>query len=186
MMPAMETAELSLEERGILASSASAVFLDRFSEADRRPFFAYEQPVLVTRIRKYYSRGQEFSTTWQDYGQPIPPWFDPLMQGFVDLLTLPANWNSYGAGAIDSNLVRSAMTFMNGVLESNSPAPRVVPLSSGGLQLEWHREGIDLEIVYDRGEVPFFYYRNRITGEDGDHDLATESHLLRVILAKLR
>lgn len=177
-MPATEAAELSLAERGILASSASAAYLDQFSEEDRRP-------ILATRTREYSSRGQEFIIRWQDYGAPLPSWFDAVMQGLVDLLTLPPNWNSYGADAIDPVLVRSAMTFTNETLDPRSPAPRVVPLSSGGLQLEWHREGIDLEIIFDRGEVPFFSYRNRTSGEEGDHDLATESHLLRAILAKL-
>jgi len=184
-MLAMETAELSLEQRGILASSASAAYLDRFSEEDRRSISVYQRPTLTTRTRKYSSRGQEFTIKWQDYGEPLPSWFDAVMQGFVDLLTLPPNWDSYGAGVIDPDLVRSAMTFANEMLGPRSPAPRVVPLSSGGLQLEWQREGIDLEIIFDRGEVPFFSYRNRTSGEEGDHDLATESHLLRAILAKL-
>lgn len=182
----METTELSFSERGILASIASAAYLDRFSEEDRRPNSVYHQTILATRVRTYFSRGQSYTIKWQDCGQPLPSWFDSVVQGFVDLLTLPPNWNSYGGGTIDPNLVHSAMTFLNGVLDPTCPAPRVVPLSSGGLQLEWHRAGIDLEIIYDRGEAPFFYYRNSNDGEEGDHDLATERHLLRTILPKLR
>jgi hypothetical protein len=101
-----------------------------------------EQPVLLPRKRVYYSRGQAYTIEWQEFGQPLPAWFDPLMQGFVDLLTLPPNWNSCGAGAIEQKIVLHAMNFINGLLRPTSPAPRVVPLSSGGLQLEWHRKGI--------------------------------------------
>jgi hypothetical protein len=107
------------------------------------------------------------------------------MQGFVDLLTLPPNWDSYGAGTIDPSVVQAAMDRMNAVLRPNSPAPRVVPLSSGGLQLEWHRQGIDLEIVFDRDEALSFYYRNRASGEEGDHSLPEESGLLRTIISAL-
>ena len=79
--------------------------------------------------------------------------------GSEHLLTLPPNWDSYGAGAIDPNVVHDAMNYINGLLGPTSPAPRVIPLSSGGLQVEWHRNGVDLEVVFDRGEAPFFYFR---------------------------
>ena len=45
-----------------------------------------EQPVLLPRKRVYYSRGQAYTIEWQESGQPLPAWFDPLMQGLVDLL----------------------------------------------------------------------------------------------------
>jgi hypothetical protein len=183
-MPDLETAELTLQERGILASGASAAYLDHFSKADRSLISGDQQAALVRR-RKYYSRGQEYQMEWQDYGQPLPAWFDPLMQGFADLLTLPLNWDSYGAGPIDPRLVQEAMDFMNKLLGPSSPAPRVVPLSSGGLQLEWHRNGVDLEVLFDQGEEPFFYSRNRATGEETEQTLSENSRFFRTIIDRL-
>jgi hypothetical protein len=178
-------AELTLQERAILASSASAAYLDHFSSTDRVLVPVLRQPVQVTRKRTYYSRGQAYTIEWRDFGQPLPAWFDPLVQGFVDLLTLPPNWNSYQAGTIDSQIVHDAMNFINGVLGPTSPAPRVVPLSSGGLQLEWHRQGIDLEVVFDRGEQPFFYYKNRVNGQESEHSLPEGNSVLSSIIANL-
>ena len=60
-----------------------------------------------------------------------------------------------------------------------------MPLSSGGLQLEWHRNGIDLEVVFDRGEQPFFYCRNRVNGEESEHSLPEDAALLKSIIANL-
>jgi len=178
-MGATDTAEFSLQERGILASSATARYLRDFSEADRRPVTGhYQQQSLKQRSRKYYSRGQEFNITWQDYGQPLPSWFDALMLGFVDSLTLPPNWDSYGGGPVDVEVIHAAMNCMNSVLAPQSPAPRVVPLSSGGVQLEWHRKGIDLEIVFQRDEQASFYYRNRTTGDEGDYELRSSPEVL--------
>jgi hypothetical protein len=185
-MPVLETAELTIPERGILATSASAMYLDHFSNMDRLLVSAFQQPVLLRRTRTYYSRGQEYTVVWQDYGQPLPPWFDPLMQGFVDLLTLPSNWNSYGADTIDPKVVFDAMTFINRLLGPSTPAPRVVPLSSGGLQLEWHRQGVDLELIFDRDEQPFFTYRNRANEEESEHALPADTGLLRSIIGNLR
>jgi hypothetical protein len=144
-----------------------------------------QEPVLLPRKRVYYSRGQAYAIEWQELDQPLPAWFDPLMQGFIDLLTLPPDWNSYGAGAIDEGIVLDAMNFISGLLGPASPAPRIVPLSGGGLQLEWHRKGIDLEVVFDRDGRPFFSQRNRLTGEDSEHELPEDSILLRSIIAKL-
>jgi hypothetical protein len=184
-MPGLETAELTVQERGILSTSASAAYLDYFSKADRLLVSAFQQPVLMSRTRRYYSRDQAYTIEWQDYGQPLPAWFDPAMQGFVDLLALPPNWDSYGAGAIDLKVVHDAMNVINGLLGPTSPAPRVVPLSSGGLQLEWHRQGVDLEVVFDQDEEPFFYYRNRATGDESEHALPENSGLLRSIISNL-
>lgn len=184
-MQDLETAELTLQERGILATSASATYLDHFSQADRHLISGYEQTAQVVRRRKYYSRGQEYLIEWRDYGQALPGWFDPLLQGFIDLLTLPPNWDSYGAGPIDPDLVREALNFMNHLLGPSSLAPRVVPLSSGGLQLEWHRKAIDLEVVFDRGEEPFFYFRDRANPEESEQTLPENSRLLRTIIDRL-
>jgi hypothetical protein len=184
-MASTATAELTVQERGILATGASASYLDCFSNTDRVLVSMLPQPVLVPRRREYYSRGKTYAIDWQDYGQPLPVWFDPLMQGFVDLLTLPPNWDSYGAGAVDTMLVHAAISFINGFLRPSSPAPRVVPLSSGGLQLEWHRKGVDLEIVFDRGEKPFFYCRDRLSGEESEHALPESSALLRARIENL-
>jgi hypothetical protein len=182
-MHTAEAAEFSLQERGILASSA-LTYLDQFSEAERRPVARSQQQNLVPRTRKYNSGGREYTIAWQDYGQPLPPWFDPLMQGFVDLLTLLPNWDSYGAGMIDPNIVQAAIDCMNALLGPKSPAPRVVPLSNGGLQLEWHRKGTDLEIVFEPGEPPSFYWK-RANGEEGDYELVKKGHVLRAALTAL-
>ena len=134
--------------------------------------------------REYYSRGKRHLVQWLDYGDPLPKWFDQVMQGLVDLLTLPPNWDSYGAGPIDLALVRRAFEFVNGFLRHSSPAPSIIPLSSGGLQIEWHRKGIDLEVVFDQGDEPMFYYRGP-GGEGSEHALRDGARLLGPIVKSL-
>jgi hypothetical protein len=185
-MPALGSAELTIQDRGILSIAATAAYLDYFSTADRLLVGTFQQPVLAPRKRNYYSRGQAYTIQWQDYGQPLPGWFDPLMQGFADLLTLQPNWDSNGGGAIDPKVIHYAMNFINGLLGPTSPAPRAVPLSSGGVQLEWHRQGVDLEVVFDPNEQPYFHLRNRVNGEELEHSLPENSGLLRSMIATLK
>ncbi len=51
-------------------------------------------------------------------------------------------------------------------MREDSPLPGVVPLSDGGLQIEWHGKGRHLEIEFPADEAPKFYYYEDDTGEE--------------------
>jgi len=59
---------------------------------------------------------------------------------------LPVGWDSYGARAPDPSCVLAAWQLLAAVMRDDIPAPAVVPTVRGGVQLEWHRNGADLEI----------------------------------------
>lgn len=59
------------------------------------------------------------------------------------LADLKANWDSYGAPALSSAALKVARTMLD--------APQVVPTPGGGIQLEWHQDGLDIEIVIPAG-----------------------------------
>lgn len=44
------------------------------------------------------------------------------------------------------------------VMENDAPAPSVVPLSGGGVQVEWYRRARNIEIEFPAGEAPGFCY----------------------------
>src|SRR5206468_4162766 len=58
----------------------------------------------------------------------------------------PENWNSYGARPIRPEIVHVAAQLLRETVNHNTPQPAVVPTVGGGVQLEWHTGGIDLEI----------------------------------------
>jgi hypothetical protein len=58
------------------------------------------------------------------------------------LLALKDNWDSYGAPMISKRAVDAALQLRN-VLAT---APSFVPMSDGGVQLEWHSQGFDVEL----------------------------------------
>lgn len=60
------------------------------------------------------------------------------------LLRLEPGWDSYGASAVEAHAVVAALAFL-GRLPLQS-APSLVPTSRGGIQLEWHTGGVDVEI----------------------------------------
>jgi hypothetical protein len=97
---------------------------------------------------------------------------------------LPDNWDSYGGKKINRDVIVQSLSVLQLIMEATSPAPSVVPLGNGGLQLEWHRKLQDLEIVFPSDDAPQFIYQNGATGaqqEGSTNNIATLVQLLRNI-----
>ena len=83
-------------------------------------------------------------------------WLKPTLESIAPLLKLKAGWDSYDGQPIDTRVVKTAIEVLFDVMECDSPVPSFVPTSNGGIQLEWHRGGIDLEVVISPdGQVIF-------------------------------
>jgi len=80
------------------------------------------------------------------FEQEPAPWFMPLLNKICELGELPLNWDSYGARSIDLRTATFAVSILFEFLSESDPLPSVVPTSCGGIQLEWHEGGVDLEI----------------------------------------
>lgn len=91
-------------------------------------------------------------------GPEPPAWLLPTIQSMASLLSLPANWNSYGARPIDPRDVVLALDLLDRTMQPDTPPPAVAPTARGGLQLEWHLRGIDLEVEpLAQDQVHVFY-----------------------------
>jgi|GEM_PF-7100624 len=73
-------------------------------------------------------------------------WIVPALQKVSELGFLPPNWNSYGARPIRPEIAQVAIGLLLNVLLPGDPLPAVVPTARGGIMLEWHEAGVDLEI----------------------------------------
>ncbi len=71
-----------------------------------------------------------------------PPPSDAAQLAAVRLLALKENWDSYGAPIISKIAVDAALQLRN-VLAA---VPSFVPMSNGGVQVEWHSLGFDVEL----------------------------------------
>jgi hypothetical protein len=75
----------------------------------------------------------------------------------IELLELPGGWNSYNAKPIRKENVTFAVDLLSRLMHENTPEPDVVPKVRGGVQLEWHTGGVNLEISIDSpNNVKFF------------------------------
>jgi hypothetical protein len=82
--------------------------------------------------------------------QPEPRWFYAVLGRLQHLSKLGENWDSYGGEAPTDKSILAALAVVSNVLRYESVAPMIFPLSEGGVQVEWHRDGEELEIRASR------------------------------------
>ena len=115
-------------------------------------------PALTTGLFRFKCASSSSNASAISCEAADPAWLMPTVQSFGDLLQLPSNWDGYGAAQIQGQIARKAIQVLVEVMEHDAPAPSVVPLSDGGIQIEWHRLGRNLEIEFPADEPPGFYY----------------------------
>lgn len=75
-----------------------------------------------------------------------PQLVSPHAPKFLELLELKPNWDSYHAKEIDVQSAINADMFLNKHVN-------IIPTVSGGIQLEWHVHGLDIEISFDKDGI---------------------------------
>jgi hypothetical protein len=77
---------------------------------------------------------------------------------------LPDNWDSYGGRAPKPETGMFALKILNDVMDDRMPIPRIVPIATGGIQIEWHENGFDLELMIAAPDDCELWYENHRTG----------------------
>lgn len=84
-------------------------------------------------------------------------WLYPTLRAMAALPWWTDNWGS-GATRTQIRAMASMLEILVAILDSQAPPPAVVPTWNGGVQVEWHRSGIDLEIEVDpAGNIEYFF-----------------------------
>ena len=133
--------------------------------------------------RVYTSRGRKFKI--RSSLIPKPRWFDSLAVGLVEVLTLPSNWDLNGGRSINLDIVNVALALAPRILGSESRPPWVVPLSDGGIQLEWHLSGAELEIEIDSTHAVTGYWFCESTEEEEEFEMGEDLDCLRSYIARI-
>jgi hypothetical protein len=73
----------------------------------------------------------------------MPSWLSSKQKLLDDMLQLPQGWDSYGANPINPKAVKKAKELLDSL-----PlwAWQCVPVATGGVQIELHEKGFDIEI----------------------------------------
>ena len=118
------------------------------------------------------------------HGEP-PGWVPPTLQTLGQLLTLPRDWDSYGGRAVDPACAWAAWQLLLLLMGEDSPVPSLVPTSRGGVQIEWHAQGIDLEIEVVTAQQFYVSFEDAQTAEAWEKEMTDAAHELPPWVARL-
>jgi hypothetical protein len=168
----MSTAEITQLDRSFLETSFIPALGADLTQKERlfsiRAVVAKPEP--VQRLVPVFARGETVTFRYLDNGEPRPAWFMPVLQGFANLAALTQGWDGSTAHRIDRPTINRALSAIEQILPSQAPPPSVVPIPNSGLQIEWHRNGRDLEIEFNPdGAIEFYYFDEGTQEEKGGH-----------------
>lgn len=93
----------------------------------------------------------------------LSEWQVDALKTIASFEGLKNNWDSYGSPVIPFEVLSLAIDLVRNISLENLPPPRIVPVSGGGIQLEWEKGTRELEI-----EVHPDLYVEVLGVEDGD------------------
>lgn len=114
-----------------------------------------------------------------------PRWLPRLAKRSAELLMLPEDWDTYGAACVEHRAVRYALRLLLLVSSSITPTPSLVPLPDGGVQVEWHVGGTDLEIEVAESGVLRVYFSGPGAPQEWESEFPASATQLEEIVAQL-
>jgi hypothetical protein len=122
-----------------------------------------------------------FSDYQRRYSQNVD-WQKPILSKLLQYLELPNGWDSYTGKPLKHDTGMFALQILNSVMNSRTPEPVVVPVSTGGVQFEWHQPDFDLELYIAAPYESELWFEDRVSGESRGMSITTEfSELARQI-----
>jgi len=102
------------------------------------------------------------------------------------LLELAPGWDSYAARSIGAAAATRALQMLDEAARTGCPAPAIVPMSRGGIQVEWHLRQMNIEVTVPPDGSPVDVWGEDLTNRT-EQEFTVEDDLgpLRALLAKL-
>ena len=115
------------------------------------------------------SGGQIFTANVKS---PAAEWLRPAVAEVEELTSLAPNWNGYGAKSVDAGSAVAAVQFLLRAAYPNISRPDIVPVSDGGVQVEWHRGGVDFEVCFSPEESLVYVDKADAEGDPQEFPIA--------------
>jgi hypothetical protein len=113
-------------------------------------------------------------------------WQERVDQRLKELSRLRSGWDGYAAEPPNGLVAAFASAVLQSVMGSTIPSPSIVPAHGGGLQLEWHTGGLDIELmIYRPFDAELSVSFNDGRDDIDDAPLTTNFRLLSEALEEL-
>ena len=114
----------------------------------------------------------------------LPEQLVRALERAIELLQLPRGWNSYDAEPVSYAAFEQTVEFLTTYLVEGIAGPALVPTVRGGVQLEWHRRGVDIEVEISPDGSVSWCADNRRTGDEFEAALAGHEETIRTWLRR--
>lgn len=114
-----------------------------------------------------------------------PKWISHIAEVLSSYIWLPNNWDSYGARGTDFKCILVAIQILARIVDEHTPKPSVVPTTQGGVQFEWHVNGIDLEIEIQPSFRLFAAFEDHQLQEEWEGEITEDYSPIESIIEKL-
>ena len=137
----------------------------------------------VTLVNPTRARPVQDSTV---FSNPRPAWANEALQKLGALMDLRSGWDGHVGKPISSVALSYTFNILGHIMQPGVPLPSITPLSYGGVQLEWHRKGWDLEIeIVGAGKIQVFA-RDIQSGEESELELGADLSALSGHIDKVK
>jgi hypothetical protein len=125
--------------------------IDRLPETDRYDLFVEMLDRLAAADDTLWTERQreDLRRKIATLGVTAPVWAAQVENALDRLAAYKPNWDGYGAPAIRQEVIEAARTFARALPADLPRPPRVVPMSPGNLQFEWHDGPKVLELEFE-------------------------------------
>jgi hypothetical protein len=114
-----------------------------------------------------------------------PSWAAEALNKVESLFSLPRGWDGRSAPRISPSHAVVTFKILAQCVEPKTPCPSFVPTLWGGIQVEWHLCGIDLELTVDSRGCSLFAEDSKHAlldvDEEGEVDLQTFKKWIQVL-----
>ena len=103
-----------------------------------------------------------------------PPWLSSALADIARIAELPPGWDGYASPQLSIKEREQAAQLLASMTYSDLPAPTIVPVSGGGIQIEWQHCGreLELEVVAGVQEIIFLQVYEDGTTKEGSYPIA--------------
>lgn len=101
------------------------------------------------QFERHEKRSQFAMVDLQLFNRP-PKWQLEADERLADLMLLRRGWNGPQSGPISVGMASYIRALLQSVMRRDTPVPAFVPAQGGSVQLEWHQNGLDVELMIYR------------------------------------
>lgn len=116
-----------------------------FQDSSSLAFGAFPYPDVSGDL--FSAEGRTRATLRRSYA--APPWAALIENRLYELLDLGPNWDRRGSEPISYDDLRDALDFLDRVMRPDTRPPSFSPLATGGLELIWRQDNLEVEAIFD-------------------------------------